>query len=524
MSQFDELPEGWINVHLQDLTLDPRNEIVDGPFGSNLRASEYQHKGIPIIRLQNIDRNFFIEKNIKYISIEKSEELKRHSFISGDIVITKLGDPLGKACLVPSFLNFGIIVADIVRVRISEEFSNKIFLMNFINSPLAISQLEKQTKGTTRSRVNLNHIRSLEIPLPPLNEQRRIVEKIEALTARSRKAREALEAIPNLLDQFRQSVLAAAFRGDLTADWREQNLDVEPAEELLERIRAERRKQWEEAELKKMRAKGQEPKNDKWKEKYKEPSSVKLNELPKSPNGWSFTLLEPLLSISRPGMKTGPFGSLLKKEDHQNTGFPVLGIENISASGFVPGNKIFISDQKAADLSEYKVIEGDILISRSGTVGEVCVVPSDIGEAIISTNLIRVSIETGMLPEYFCKLFRGSGFVLNQVKELCSGSTRDFLNQTILYSIIFPIPPLNEQKEILRRIDNIFVFIDQISSQVESTFEQCDFLDQSILAKAFRGELVPQDPNDEPAAVLLERIRAERERLGNSKKRGKAKT
>jgi type I restriction enzyme S subunit len=96
------------------------------------------------------------------------------------------------------------------------------------------------------------------------------VEKIEALTARSRKAREALEAIPELLDQFRQSVLAAAFRGDLTADWREQNPDVEPAEALLERIRVERRKRWEEAELEKMRAKGKEPTNDKWKAKYKD--------------------------------------------------------------------------------------------------------------------------------------------------------------------------------------------------------------------------------------------------------------
>ncbi len=102
-----------------------------------------------------------------------------------------------------------------------------------------------------------------------LHEQRRIVSKLESLLARSRRAKEALDAIPALLERFRQSVLAAAFRGDLTADWRAQHPDVEPASKLLERIRAERRLRWEEAELEKMRATGKVPQNDAWKVKYK---------------------------------------------------------------------------------------------------------------------------------------------------------------------------------------------------------------------------------------------------------------
>ena len=118
------------------------------------------------------------------------------------------------------------------------------------------------------------NIESLTFWLPPLPEQRRIVAKIEALQERSRKARAALEAIPPLLEQFRQSVLAAAFRGDLTADWRAQHPNVEPASVLLDRIRAERRRRWEEAELAKMQAKGKMPKDEKWKERYKEPEPV----------------------------------------------------------------------------------------------------------------------------------------------------------------------------------------------------------------------------------------------------------
>jgi type I restriction enzyme S subunit len=130
------------------------------------------------------------------------------------------------------------------------------FLTKYLTSPKVQRVITAEEYGMTRQALTKQMILDFELPLPPLNEQRRIVEKIEALTARSRKAREALAAIPELLDQFRQSVLAAAFRGDLTADWREQNPDVEPAEALLERIRVERRKRWEEAELEKMRAKG----------------------------------------------------------------------------------------------------------------------------------------------------------------------------------------------------------------------------------------------------------------------------
>ena len=142
-------------------------------------------------------------------------------------------------------------------------------------------------------------MKAFHVCLPPLNEQKRIVAKIDALFERSRRAKAALDAIPPLLDKLRQSILAAAFRGDLTADWRAQNPDVEPADKLLERIRAERRRRWEEAELAKMRERGKEPKNDKWKTRYKvspaskESSAIDSFGVPKS-TGWTEAVLEQL--------------------------------------------------------------------------------------------------------------------------------------------------------------------------------------------------------------------------------------
>ena len=121
MSELKELPEGWVWTELSDWVWDSKNEVVDGPFGSNLKASEYVSDGIPIIRIQNVQRNQFINKNIKYVTTEKAQQLVRHSFQCGDIAITKLGAPLGRACIIPNYLEQGIIVADIVRIRFSNE-------------------------------------------------------------------------------------------------------------------------------------------------------------------------------------------------------------------------------------------------------------------------------------------------------------------------------------------------------------------------------------------------------------------
>jgi len=169
----------WNYVELQKVCINPKSDIVDGPFGSNLKASEYTDSGVPVIRLQNIQRLKFINKNIKYISSEKASTLQRHNFKSGDIVVTKLGDPLGKACEVPSMFMEGIIVADVVRVRVNSKEANKKYVEYIINSEGVINQLKGLKKGATRPRVNLSHIRAVQIPLPPLSVQEEIVAEID---------------------------------------------------------------------------------------------------------------------------------------------------------------------------------------------------------------------------------------------------------------------------------------------------------------------------------------------------------
>ena len=303
------------------------------------------------------------------------------------------------------------------------------------------------------------------------------------------------------LKRYRSSVLKAACEGKLVPTEAElaqaEGRDYEHADQLLERILTERRARW--ASQEKRRG------------KYKEPVPSDTSDLPELPDGWRYTSIEPLFSLGRLGLKTGPFGSLLKKHEHMETGIPVFGIENIRKMEFVSGNRIFVTHQKAQSLSAYDVKAGDILISRSGTVGQSCVVPSGLGEARLSTNLMRLSLaEQYVLPRYLCLLLNGSPTVLGQVTVLCSGSTRDFLNRKIILSLAFPLPPYAEQRRIIAEVDRRLSIIQQAESTVGASLKRVERLRQSILKQAFSGQLVPQDPNDEPASELLERIRAER--------------
>jgi type I restriction enzyme S subunit len=172
--------------------------MVDGPFGSSLKASEYVMAGVPIIRLQNVHRRRFLEKDIKYISEAKAAQLARHSYRPGDIVIAKLGD-CGASCIVPESAGSGIIVADIVRFRGDEKRIDHRYLVHFLNAEDALGQVGGMTKGSTRARVNLSDFRDVLVPILPLSEQRRIADILDRADAIRRKRKEAIALTEELL-------------------------------------------------------------------------------------------------------------------------------------------------------------------------------------------------------------------------------------------------------------------------------------------------------------------------------------
>ena len=195
-----------------------------------------------------------------------------------------------------------------------------------------------------------------------------------------------------------------------------------------------------------------------------------------------------ILTKTRKGMSTGPFGTMIKKSDHKASGVPMLGIENIGKGQFIDGNKIYVTPEKAEELKAFTLKAGDIIISRSGTVGEICAVPERAEGALLSTNLMRVSLDNSIIrSDYFIALFQSKGIVLDQIKEFCKGSTRDFLNQTILKQIVFPVPSIEKQSEIVSIIEARMSVCDSIEQTVDTALQQAEAMRQSILKNAFEG-------------------------------------
>jgi type I restriction enzyme, S subunit len=371
-----------------------------------------------------------------------------------------------------------------------------------------INEVKRQAQGDIPG-LSKNHLLKHEIGFPPLAEQRRIVAKIEALQERSRRVREALAEVGPLLEQFRQSVLAAAFRGDLTADWRDSHPNVESANELLHRIRTERRRRWEQAELANYEVKGQEPPKN-WQDKYEELKPMDESDLSALPQGWCWAGLEELKDLSPNSMTDGPFGSKLKTSHYSASGIRVVRLGNIGIGHFNASDEAFIPQSRYEELKKHEIFAGDLVIAAlAEPVGRCCKIPPSIGTAIVKADCIRFRPHPSVLPEIVMH-WLNSGMGRRCAEMASHGIGRLRINMENLRSLPVALPPVDEQIEIVASIAEQLAGIARIQEQVSGYDGDLDQLDQSILAQAFRGELVPQDPSDEPASALLERIRRQR--------------
>jgi type I restriction enzyme, S subunit len=375
--------------------------------------------------------------------------------------------------------------------------------------------------GTGVPRLNVSQVRELRIPLPPLNEQRCIVAKLESLQARSRRAREALDAVPPLLEKLRQSILAAAFRGDLTKDWRAKNKNIEPASELLKRIRIERRHKWEQAELAKLKAKGKTPTDDKWKAKYKEPEPVNTEGLPELPEGWCWASLDDLTGTMTSGSRAW------SKFYGRGSGTFVM------AQNVRPWLPDFSERQRVdpptddPERERTLVQDGDLLLTVVGAnTGDTCLVSVVPPEHYVcqSVALLRpVSQRLGSHLVAYLNADSGGG---GQLKKLAYGQGRPHLSFDQLRTVPVPLVGIHEMDQIQAQLESLLARVEPHHRQLEALHDHVGTLERSVLAQAFRGELVPQDPNDVPAiaaqpndrATTAAELRSKAPRRKNAKK------
>jgi type I restriction enzyme S subunit len=465
------------------------------PRGGN---AAYKTHGVPLIRSMNVHFDGVRDEGLAFIDEAQARALDGVTVHGGDVLLNITGASIGRVAVAPGRLAGARVNQHVCIIRATEALDAH-FLKLFLNAPSQQRLIMEEEAGATRQALTKEKILNFDIPLPPLNEQRRIVAKLDSLQERSRRARESLDAVPALLDKLRQSILAAAFRGDLTRDFREKHKDLEPASKLLQRIRTERRKKWEEAELAKLTAKGKPPTDDKWKSKYKEPESVDPTGLPKLPDGWCWASLETISDAVR-GI---PYGIVLTG-DPVDDGIPTVRCGDIKAFEINLTNLKRVKKTVAEEFERTRLEGGEVLLAIRGTVGATAVVSPDMAGMNISREVAMIPVLTGVAARYLMFCLVGPE-AESRLLKFVKGVAQAGINLADLRNLPVPLPPSDEQRAILDALECKLTVCTSMNATQQYVLGGISELDRAILAKAFRGELVPQDPSDEPADVMLAR-------------------
>ena len=454
-----KLPKGWVWTRLGEICLDPQygwttSAITEGALHL-LRTTD--------ITSGNIDWN-----TVPFCKEEPSEKAK-YFLKHGDIVISRAGS-VGYSCLIRNPKQ-AIFASYLIRFR---PLVDETYLAFFLKSPLYWDSISEKSLGIAIPNVNASKLKQIQVPLPPLPEQHRIAAKIEELFTKLDAGVEALKKAKKQIKRYQQSVLKYAFEGKLTEEWRKANRHkLESASVLLERIKEEQKK--------------------KLGKKYRELSPVDQSELPELPEGWVWVRLGEISDII---MGQSPPSSTYNVN---KTGLPFYQ-GKLDFGEIYPTPRVWCSKpQKTAE-------SGDIFLSVRAPVG-----PTNIcnEKCCIGRGLAVVRYFYRNENKFIFYFFRS---IENQIPKIGTGSTFSAISKSQIENLLFPLPPLPEQHRIVEEIERRLSIADATEKIIDQCLKQAERLRQSILKTAFEGKLVPQDPNDEPAEKLLERIKVEKEK------------
>jgi len=448
-----ELPSNWENTTLGEITSNPQ-------YGWTTKST---NQGVlHLLRTTDITSGIIQWDNVPYCD-KIPDQISKYIVHDGDILISRAGS-VGFSILVKSPKS-AVFASYLIRFI---PYINAKYVSYFLNSPNYWKSISENKLGIAVPNVNATKLSNIKFPLPPLPEQHRIVAKIEELFTRLDAGVEALQKAKALLKQYRQAVLKAAVEGRLTEEWRKEHAgEIEPASVLLERIQAERRQRL--------------GKN------YKPPRPIDTSNLPELPEGWAWAEFD-WISINLDGKRIP-----VKASDRANIQgqYPYYG-----ASGKIDYVNDYIFDGEYLLIAE----DGANLLSRTSPIA------FEAHGKFWVNNHAHIIQTYGKISQKYIEIFF-NGFNL---QLYITGTAQPKLTQANLNKILVPIPPLEEEYLIVNEVDRLSTIIDESEQIINAELQRSQSLRQSILKRAFAGKLVPQDPNDEPASVLLERIRKEK--------------
>ncbi len=399
--------EGWATFKLIDVAdKNVKWSFIGGPFGSNLKSSDYVEKGIRIIQLQNIGDAKFKDGYKIFTSKEKADELLANNIYPGDIILSKMGDPVGRACLIPDTHQRYVMCSDGIRLVVDEKSHSKYFIYSLINDSKFRSSIEETATGSTRKRIGLDELKKLPMYLPVKTEQQQIADCLSSIDDLISVQYQKLDALKTHKKVLMQQLF--------------------PAEgETVPKLRFSKfRKCWVE---------------------------IKLIDTADRSIKWSFI--------------GGPFGSNLKSSDYVEEGIRIIQLQNIGDEKFKNKYKIFTSKEKADELLANNIYPNDIIISKMGDpVGRACFIPNDHQRYVMCSDGIRLVVDEKIYDKYFIFSLINDKRFRSSIEASATGSTRKRIGLNDLKNLSMLVPELKEQKKIsdcLSSIDEVITVKNQ---------------------------------------------------------------
>jgi len=487
------LPSGWANSKISDFA------IMSSGGTPSRKQSNYYDGNIPWAKIGDLDDGY-VRETEEAVSDEGLKKSSAKLMPENTLLLAMYGASIGKLGITKIPLSTNQAIACI---RPKDSISVE-YLFHFFK--LSRRDLIKLGQGGAQPNISQTILKRIDVPIAPVKEQERIVDKIDELFSAIEAGERAIEQARVGVARYRKAILKAAVTGELTRDWRDEHPTEESAEALLKRILTARYEAWEKSELEKLDAKGKarpetEKQWEKFREKYTPPVKPVEDFSFSIPENWKLVSVEAVTSAAR----VISYGVLQPGKEFSG-GTRLVRVCDIK-KGRIEQSKIKKIDPNIAEKYQRTFLRGgELLITLVGTVGRTAIVK----EPLVGANVARAvgvltvseNVNTHWLK--FC-------FNEEKSKQNLIGSSREVARKTLnleqLRSFPVPLPPLAEQTEIVNRVEQALSKAAAVEATLDAQSRQAKALKQAVLKTAFEGRLVPQNPKDEPASELLKRIK-----------------
>jgi type I restriction enzyme S subunit len=490
-----ELPEGWDTATIAELA----SKVGSGatPRGG---SESYKQSGVPLIRSQNVHFDGFRDDGLVFLDGAQADALKEVAVEAGDVLLNITGASIGRVTRVPERMQGARVNQHVCIIRIAKLICGG-WLAHYLSSPGVQQMVMTAEYGVTRQALTKGQVLAFDIPIAPQKEQERIVAKVEALLARVNAARQRLAQVPAILKRFRQSVLAAACSGRLTTDWREAECSPrEGAHAALARLEQLRQKAWKDTAHSTRRYR---PASD--------PTPWPEIDIPEK---WAWTTVSQVARLD--------VGFAFKSKEYSDHGVRLLRGENIVPGSLRWRDVRYWPKHRLNGFENLLIEPGEIILALDrpliSTGLKLARARAEDLPCLLVQRMMRFKVYDATRTPYLYVCLLSQCFV-DALQRSTTGSDLPHITGTGVAEFSFPFPPPEEQLEIVRRVEALFRLADAIEKRLAAATAQAEKLTQAILAKAFRGELVPTEAelarregrDYEPASELLARIRAERQ-------------